>query len=83
MDIPNDELTEIMSITKKVVTATGAKDYNILQNNGRAAHQQVDHVHFHVIPKPDAEQGLQIGWPQKEVSSEDLKSLLAEMKSRM
>jgi len=83
LDIPNDELTEIMSITKKVVTATGAKDYNILQNNGRPAHQQVDHVHFHVIPKPNAEQGLQIGWPQQEVSSDDLKSLLAEMKSRM
>lgn len=72
-----------MSITKKVVAATGAKDYNILQNNGRAAHQEIDHVHFHVIPKPDSEQGLQIGWPQQKVSSDDLKALLAEMKSRM
>jgi hypothetical protein len=27
-----------------VARATGAQDYNILQNNGRKAHQVVDHV---------------------------------------
>ncbi len=42
---------------------TGVKDYNILQNNGRLAHQAVMHVHFHIIPKPDEERGLGIGWP--------------------
>lgn len=31
-------------VAKKLVTATGAVDYNILQNNGRIAHQLVDHV---------------------------------------
>lgn len=41
---------------------------NLLQNNGRPAHQQVDHVHFHYIPKPaDAgdKAGLVVGWPSK------------------
>ena len=34
---------------KKLVTATGAQNYNLLQNNGRAAHQEVDHVHLHMV----------------------------------
>ena len=32
-------------MAKKIAAAVGAKDFNILQNNGRIAHQQVDHVH--------------------------------------
>jgi diadenosine tetraphosphate (Ap4A) HIT family hydrolase len=33
-------------VVKKLVTATGAENYNVLQNNGRIAHQEVDHVSF-------------------------------------
>src|SRR5262245_55631237 len=48
-------------IARAVLAATGASAYNVLQNNGAAAHQAVFHVHFHIIPKyPDA--GLGIGW---------------------
>lgn len=37
------------------------------QNNGRIAHQEVDHVHFHMIPKPEGNDkaGLVVGWPGK------------------
>ena len=35
---------KLQPVVKKLVKATGAVDYNILQNNGRIAHQQVDHV---------------------------------------
>jgi len=38
--------------------ATGIEEYNILQNNGRLAHQEVMHVHFHIIPKPNNSEGL-------------------------
>ncbi|KAI3647258.1 hypothetical protein MP228_007479 [Amoeboaphelidium protococcarum] len=34
--------------------------YNILQNNGGIAHQEVPHVHFHMIPKPLTSSGLVI-----------------------
>jgi len=83
LDIPDDELLEIMSVAKKVVRATGAQDYNLLQNNGERAHQVVPHVHFHVIPKPSEEAGLTIGWPQTNPGQDELKALLAEMKSKM
>jgi len=43
-DIPDDSLVEILPVVKKLITATGATDYNVLQNNGRIAHQAVDHV---------------------------------------
>ena len=45
------------------MAATGATAYNVLQNNGAAAHQAVFHVHFHIIPKPEGGGGLGIGWP--------------------
>jgi len=34
-----------------LVDKLGVEAYNILQNNGAAAHQAVMHVHFHIIPK--------------------------------
>src|SRR3569833_714554 len=48
-----------------VIAATGVKQYNVLENNGSAAHQAIAHVHFHIIPKPNAVQGLGVGWPQQ------------------
>lgn len=48
-------------LCRAVMKATGAKDFNILQNNGANAHQVVMHVHFHIIPKFDSA-GLGIDW---------------------
>ena len=48
-------------IARAVMRATGASQYNVLQNNGPLAHQAVFHVHFHVIPKV-GESGLGVGW---------------------
>ena len=50
-------------IARAVLAVTGARAYNVLQNNGPAAHQAVFHVHFHIIPKLDDGTGLGIDWP--------------------
>lgn len=55
----------------------------MLQNNGRIAHQVVDHVHFHMIPKPNSEEGLGINWPAKETDMDGLKKLYEEIKSKL
>ena len=52
-------------LCRAVIAATGTREYNILQNNGAGAHQAVFHVHFHIIPKPTATQGLGITWPAR------------------
>jgi histidine triad (HIT) family protein len=49
-------------LCRAIKAATGCKAYNVLQNNGARAHQLVNHVHFHIIPKPDDRQGLGIQW---------------------
>lgn len=49
-------------IARAVLAATGATDWNLLQNNGASAHQAVFHVHFHIIPKHADGSGLGIGW---------------------
>ena len=36
-------------ISQAVMLATGATAYNVLQNHGAAAGQEVPHVHFHLI----------------------------------
>ncbi|RWA03197.1 hypothetical protein EKO27_g11908 [Xylaria grammica] len=77
-DIPDDHLAEILPVAKKLVSATGATNYNILQNNGRIAHQIVDH-----IPKPNEQEGLGVGWPTKEANMEELKKYFEEVKSKM
>jgi len=46
------------------------------QNNGRSAWQSVDHVHFHVVTKPENEptQGLVLtreSWPSYPATDED------------
>ena len=49
-------------LCRAVSSATGARAYNVIQNNGSMAHQAVAHVHFHIIPKFSEETGLGIRW---------------------
>ncbi|EHA18521.1 hypothetical protein ASPNIDRAFT_55693 [Aspergillus niger ATCC 1015] len=77
-DIPDEDLQEILPVAKKIAKATGAEDFNVLQNNGRIAHQVVDH-----IPKPNEKEGLGIGWPAQESDMDKLKALFEEIKAKM
>ena len=65
-------------IARAVMAATGADAYNVLQNNGRGAHQAVFHVHFHIIPKL-GDKGLGIGWQPGQLASGEADRLLTAM----
>lgn len=52
----------LRTVAAAVVKVTGCVDYNVLQNNGAAAHQAVMHVHFHIIPKYADGSGLGVKW---------------------
>jgi len=67
-------------ICRAVVAITGVRDYNVLENNGVAAHQAVPHVHFHIIPKPRHDQGLGIGWPARVLDAESGAKLAARLR---
>ncbi len=69
-------------IARAVVAVTGTRDFNVLQNNGAAAHQAVPHVHFHVIPKP-ASGGLGIDWPSGRLDADDGRQMAAEISARL
>ena len=62
-------------LCRAVMKATGTQEYNLLQNHGSLAHQAVMHVHYHIIPKPDAEKGLGVGWPSQSLDQNEAKTL--------
>ncbi len=66
-------------ISRAVMRATGATAYNVLQNNGALAHQAVDHVHFHIIPKFADGSGLGIKWGAGKLDGEEGKNLAAKI----
>ena len=70
-------------IARAVMVATGTRDYNVLQNNGVAAHQAVPHVHFHVIPKLGDARGLGIDWPSGRLEAEDGKRMAAAVVAQL
>ncbi|KAA1097132.1 Adenosine 5'-monophosphoramidase [Puccinia graminis f. sp. tritici] len=83
--LPDFALQDILPIAKKIAMELGLTDYNILQNNGRIAHQEVDHVHFHIIPKLSASdsEGLVIGWPSKKADMQLLDQKAKELKAKL
>ncbi|MAC42726.1 MAG: hypothetical protein CL913_01915 [Deltaproteobacteria bacterium] len=56
-ELPETEALSLMHtmqrVSKAVCKAYGGADYNIQLNNGPGAGQEVPHVHFHIIPRPD------------------------------
>ena len=55
-------LKHLPALIRAVQAATGCQGVNVLQNNGRVAHQVVPHVHFHVIPR-NAGDEFHFNWP--------------------
>lgn len=70
-------------LCRAVMAVTGVRDYNVLQNNGAAAHQAVFHVHFHIIPKPDGRSGLRMEWEPRPFSHETGAALAAQLQQEM
>ena len=65
VDVPPAILAAIASqlprLAAAILRATCAEGLNVLQNNGAAAGQVVEHVHFHLIPRRGGD-GLGFRW---------------------
>ena len=70
-------------LSRAVPRATGASAFNVLQNNGTAAHQEVQHVHFHIIPKYPDGSGLGIGWKAGKLEQAEGQTLAAQIADAM
>jgi histidine triad (HIT) family protein len=66
-------------LCRAVIAVTGVHEYNVLENNGRSAHQAISHVHFHIIPKPGQRDGLGIVWPARALDREAGAALAREI----
>ena len=54
-DLPESEALSLMHTMQHVAKAVSAAfdgiDYNIILNNGNNAGQEVEHIHFHILPR--------------------------------
>ena len=54
-ELPEETAAEVMKLAKKMMTRMTDKlkcdGFNIVQNNGEAAGQTVNHFHMHLIPR--------------------------------
>lgn len=90
-NIPDDYLSDLLPVVKRLArvlkldenNSPDGEGYNVLQNNGRIAHQVVDHVHFHLIPKRDDKTGLIVGWPAEETNFPKLEEYYNELKKEL
>ncbi|RLV93985.1 Hit family protein 1 [Spathaspora sp. JA1] len=90
-NISDEYLADILPVVKKLTKLLKLDEndtpegtgYNVLQNNGRIAHQEVDHVHFHLIPKVDQKTGLGVGWPAEATDFDKLGKLHKELLEKL
>ncbi len=73
----------VARVSRAVVEELGCTAYNVLQNNGSAAHQAVPHVHFHVIPMQADGRGLGVRWDTGTLDHAAGAALAARLKARV
>ena len=61
-DAPAEDLAKCMTVVKNVAKklekAFAPEGFNLISNCGEAAGQSVNHLHFHLIPRYDGNDGL-------------------------
>lgn len=66
-ELPDGDAEKILIVVKKIAMAVteayGCDGINILQNNGEAAGQSVNHLHIHIIPRFN-DDAVSIEWKQ-------------------
>jgi histidine triad (HIT) family protein len=70
-------------LCRAVMRASGAEAYNVLQNNGAMANQEVPHVHIHIIPRRHKEEGLIMTGPTGKLSHEEGQALALRMRAEL
>ncbi len=75
-------LRHLPGLVAAVREATGCEGVNVLQNNGRVAHQVVPHVHFHVIPRNSGD-AFEFNWPAGSYPEGRMSELAGQIREAM
>lgn len=85
-DCPPELLGQVASrlgkIAKAVIAAVNSQGYNLLCNNGRAAGQLVEHLHFHIIPRNSGD-GVFNRWPAYEYEQGRIDEIAARIRENL
>lgn len=65
----------VNKVASAVETGLEPDGINLLQNNGKAAGQEIDHVHVHVIPRFEGD-GFQFAFDSKELEEDIAEDLV-------
>ena len=75
-------LKHVPALVRAVRAATGCQGVNVLQNNGRVAHQFVPHVHFHIIPRNPGDE-FHFNWPAGAYPEGEMKELAEKIRKQL
>lgn len=86
-DTPPDVLEKLILAAQKIAIAQKhalcSDGINVMQSNGRSAGQVVDHIHFHVIPRFNAD-GHHWNWKaQKYADGSEMQALADKIKNAL
>ncbi len=85
-DCPAELLSQLGShlgkIAKAVAGAMNSEGYNVLCNNGRAAGQLVEHLHFHIIPRNTGD-GVFDRWPAYKYQEGKIEEIAAKIRENL
>ena len=81
-ELPEETAAEVLVLAKKIANTMRERlvcdGLNLVQNNGEAAGQTVNHFHLHMIPRYEGD-GQKIGWRPGEVTQEELEAIRQEI----
>jgi len=85
-DCPAELLGQVASrlgkIAGAVAGAMNSDGYNVLCNNGRAAGQVIEHLHFHIIPRNTGD-GVFDRWPSYKYQEGKIEAIAAGIRENL
>ena len=74
--------SQLGKIGKAITSAMNSDGYNVLCNNGRAAGQIIEHLHFHIIPRNSGD-GVFSRWPSYKYQEGRMEEIAAKIRRNL